>query len=86
MGGAAAVIGSILERARRALWAGCDMLLVCNDYDAAKNLVDGLKNEVLTPQSLARIEQFRQQAQQATLMTVSEYEVSLENLKLWGVL
>jgi hypothetical protein len=35
--------GGIRERARAALDAGCDMVLVCNDSRAARTLVDGLE-------------------------------------------
>jgi beta-N-acetylhexosaminidase len=41
MAGAAAC-GSIVERSRLALGAGCDMLLVCNDRRAVQQLLDGL--------------------------------------------
>jgi len=41
---AAAVIGDIAERADRALAAGCDMVLVCNDRGAAANLVEALED------------------------------------------
>jgi beta-N-acetylhexosaminidase len=38
----ATVAGGIVQRARAALTAGCDMVLVCNAHDAALELLDGL--------------------------------------------
>ena len=46
--------GSMAERARLALEAGCDMILVCNDRDAAHQAVDAL-NEFSNPLSLVRL-------------------------------
>ena len=40
---AAAVGGDHVDRARTALEAGCDMVLVCNDWPAAVAVVEGLK-------------------------------------------
>ncbi len=57
MGGAAAS-GDILERARRALAAGCDMLPVCNDRAAVLALLDGLAVEP-EPASQLRIIRMR---------------------------
>lgn len=82
--GGAVVMGSILERARRALLAGCDMLLVCNDYQAAQSLVTGLNCDELMSQTLERIEIFRQRAQQAPQITACDYVRSLEVLEHWG--
>lgn len=42
--GGAAVVGSIEDRARLALAAGCDMLPVCNDRAASLRLVDVLRD------------------------------------------
>lgn len=39
----AKVVGDIVARAEAALTAGCDMVLVCNDADAAARLLDGLE-------------------------------------------
>jgi beta-N-acetylhexosaminidase len=41
--GGAAVVGSMEDRARLALEAGCDMLPVCNDRPGAIALIDALK-------------------------------------------
>jgi len=38
----AKAVGGVIERARAALAAGCDMVLVCNDPVAAGELLDGL--------------------------------------------
>ena len=43
--GGAAVIGGPVERAQAALSAGCDMVLVCNDHQAAAEILDKLKVE-----------------------------------------
>jgi beta-N-acetylhexosaminidase len=43
--------GSIVESAQRAIYAGCDMVLVCNRPDLADQLLEGLEfepNEVLS--------------------------------------
>ncbi|HEX4894897.1 MAG TPA: beta-N-acetylhexosaminidase [Solimonas sp.] len=42
--GGAAVVGSMEERARQALAAGCDMLPVCNDRPTVVALLDALKD------------------------------------------
>ncbi len=41
--GGAKVAGSILERAKKALYAGCDSLIVCNDVAATESLLEHLK-------------------------------------------
>ena len=38
----ATLAGDMLERSRVALHAGCDMILVCNDINAADKVLDGL--------------------------------------------
>jgi beta-N-acetylhexosaminidase len=46
--------GSMAVRARLSLEAGCDMILVCNDRDAAHRAVDAL-NDYSNPLSLVRL-------------------------------
>jgi len=46
-------MGGIAQRARLALGAGCDMVLVCNDPEASDRLLSGLKHEP-DPAALAR--------------------------------
>jgi len=46
--------GNMPERARLALDAGCDMILVCNDRDAAQQAVAALK-DYSNPLSLVRL-------------------------------
>lgn len=49
--GGAAVAGSLEDRARLALQAGCDMLPVCNDRPGLIGLIDALKD--ITPNRLS---------------------------------
>jgi beta-N-acetylhexosaminidase len=49
------VAGSPAERAAAALDAGCDMLLVCNDRAAAREVVEWLGDRPPQPLSLARL-------------------------------
>lgn len=51
---ATAAYGSMPERARLALQAGCDMVLVCNDRERAHRAVDAL-NDYSNPLSLVRL-------------------------------
>ena len=46
--------GSMADRARLALQAGCDMILVCNDRNAARQAVETL-NDYSNPLSLVRL-------------------------------
>ena len=55
--------GRMPERARLALDAGCDMILVCNDRDAAHEAVDSL-NDYSNPLSLVRLARLHGTGQQ----------------------
>lgn len=54
---AASVAGGVVDKARAALTAGCDMVLVCNNPDAADELLAGLKWDIpaLSLSRLARM-------------------------------
>ena len=58
MAGAAA-LGDVVERARLALAAGCDVLPICNDRDAVKQVLRHLDPESATPASQARLVRMR---------------------------
>ncbi|QUM84239.1 MULTISPECIES: beta-N-acetylhexosaminidase [unclassified Moritella] len=44
----ASVAGNYLERAEQAIWAGCNLLLACNDRTGVETLLDGLDNNLTT--------------------------------------
>ena len=50
----AAVVGDALARTQQALQAGCDMVLICNDREAAIQVIDNL-GEYNSPPSQARL-------------------------------
>lgn len=47
----ASVAGDYLSRAQQALWAGCDLLLACNDRGGVISLLDGLTAQPPVPSS-----------------------------------
>ena len=54
----AEVAGDYLQRAKAALDAGCDMVLICNQQDEAKRLLDALSRDAtmsIDPASVARL-------------------------------
>lgn len=58
MAGAAA-FGDVVERARLALAAGCDVLPICNDPEAVRTALKNLDAEASTPAAQARLVRMR---------------------------
>jgi len=58
MAGAAAS-GDVIERARLALAAGCDVLPICNDREAVHSALRNLDAEAVSPASQARLVRMR---------------------------
>ncbi|MFO1469323.1 MAG: beta-N-acetylhexosaminidase [Steroidobacteraceae bacterium] len=56
---AAARAGTILQRVERALAAGCDMALICNDREAVHAVLDASGNLSTEPASRARVVRMR---------------------------
>jgi beta-N-acetylhexosaminidase len=55
----AAVFGDVLERARLALSAGCDVLPICNDREAVRAALRSLDAESIGPAAQARLVRMR---------------------------
>ncbi|MCH9692925.1 MAG: beta-N-acetylhexosaminidase [Gammaproteobacteria bacterium] len=77
--------GTMAERARLALQAGCDMILVCNDRDAAHQAVDAL-NDYSNPLSLVRLARLHGTGQmlRETLMASDEWHEANELFSNWS--
>jgi beta-N-acetylhexosaminidase len=77
--------GSMAERGRLALAAGCDMILVCNDRDAAHEAVDAL-NDYSNPLSLVRLARLHGtgQALRETLMASEEWRAVNKRFSHWS--
>ena len=67
----AAVAGNIEERAKAALEAGCDMLLVCNDRTAALKVVQCLQNHE-NPAAQARFLRLHGRSPDKTIVTQAQ--------------
>ena len=55
----AQVAGSPAERAHAALYAGCDMVLICNDFGAADEILETLEGRAPNPDTLRRLDAMR---------------------------
>ena len=67
----AAVAGGAVDRARAALQAGCDMVLVCNDPASADEVLENLHGHA-SPVSLARLAQMHGRGIPPTLVQLRE--------------
>jgi beta-N-acetylhexosaminidase len=74
--------GSMADRARLALDAGCDMILVCNDRDAAHEAVDALQ-DYSNPLSLVRLARLHGTGQvlREPLLASDEWRAANERLR-----
>ena len=77
--------GSMAERARLALDAGCDMILVCNDRAAAHEAVDAL-NGYSNPLSLVRLARLHGTGQilRETLLASEQWQAANERFRHWS--
>jgi len=77
--------GSMPERARRALDAGCDMILVCNDRPAATKTVASLR-DYSNPLSLVRLARLHGtgQVMRETLLASEDWQAARSELQHWS--
>ncbi len=77
--------GSMAERGLLALEAGCDMILVCNDRDAAHEAVDALADHS-NPLSLVRLARLHGTGQvlRESLLASDEWQAVNERFAHWG--
>jgi len=76
----ASVVGGVIERARAALAAGCDMILVCNDPAAADRLLADF-DFVMPPVSLIRLARMHGRAAAASMIKLRELTRYVEALR-----
>jgi len=77
-------MGSMPKRARLALQAGCDMVLVCNDRAAAGATVAALR-DYSNPLSLVRLARLHGtgKVMRESLLTSEEWQIAAERLQHW---
>ena len=77
-------MGDIVDRAKLAIGAGCDMVLVCNDPQGATKVIDGLPTDLqLGDNSLARIKSLRKKSgiDFASLIKTKEHQKASSDLE-----
>ena len=81
---ATANYGSMVVRAKLALEAGCDMILVCNDRAAASATVGALR-DYSNPMSLVRLARLHGTGQlmRESLLASEEWHVAADRLQQW---
>ncbi len=77
-------MGSMPKRARLALEAGCDMVLVCSDRRAASAAVAALR-DYSNPLSLVRLARLHGtgKVMRESLLTSEEWQIAAERLQHW---
>lgn len=70
----AEVAGSYRQRAEKALNAGCDMVLVCNQRDAVKQVIQGLQQYQLAASSKLRLQRLIMQTEATGLHALKQTE------------
>lgn len=76
----ASVAGGIVDRARAALQAGCDMILVCNSPASVDELMAGL-SYTMPPVGLARLARMRGRGRAETLVQLRESPRYVQSLQ-----
>ena len=82
---ATAAYGTMPQRANRALQAGCDMILVCNDRNAARKAVAAL-NDYSNPLSLVRLARLHGTGQvlRESLLASDEWQQASAAVSRWS--
>ena len=77
--------GSMADRARLALDSGCDMILVCNDRDAAHEAVDALR-DYSNPLSLVRLARLHGtgHVMRDALLAGDKWQAASERFRHWS--
>ncbi len=88
MEGASCAGEAIIDRAHAALGAGCDVVLVCNNQDAAQSTLDGLERYTMPLGSQQRHQRMksRQSHEWSELHQSSQWKECVSSCREHGVL